>query len=311
MVGRVLVVLACLASVAHADSPKLARARQAIDAVKYDDAQTLLVDALKDGGNSPAAVAEIYRLSASTAVVLDRRDLAEQYYRRWLALDPAATLSSDLAPKIREPFVKAQAYMNAHGRLVAKVTRTASAITVRIENDPLDMASAATLGTGTPVKLDGDARAAFQSTAGTEVAILDEYGNRLVELEVPAAAAAAVPEVRRETRTREVSLLRRGKVWTIAAGVTLGGGLVLGYLANREDDDVQRLATNSNMHSFADWQSARDRRDRYALVANSLFIATGALAATAAIMFATQPSETVIVPAASSDGVGVTITRGF
>lgn len=305
MVGRTFVVLACCVSLAHADSPKLARARKAIDAVKYDEAQTLLIDALDDGGNSPADVAEIYRLSASTAVVLDRRDLAEQYYRRWLALDPAATLSSDLAPKIREPFVKAQAYMNAHGRLVAKVTRTPADITVRVENDPLKMAATASLDGGPPMKLD----ATFTGATGNQVAVLDEYGNRLVELEVPAAATPVVEPTR--TETRAVPVLRRGKVWAIAAGVTLGAGAVLGYLARSADDDVQDFATSSTMHTFADWQSARDRRDRYALAANVTFIAGGALAVTAAIMFATQPSSTVVVPAASGESVGVTVIRAF
>ena len=307
MVGRTLVALACCVAVAHADSPKLARARKAIDAVKYDEAQTLLIDALDDGGNSPADVAEIYRLSASTAVVLDRRDLAEQYYRRWLALDPAATLSSDLAPKIREPFVKAQAYMNAHGRLVAKVTRTAAAIAVRVENDPLKMAASASLDGGPPTKLD----ATFAVATGTQVTVLDEYGNRLVELEVPAATApVAEPPVTR-TEPRAVPFLRRGKVWAIAAGVTLGGGAVLGYLANKADDDVQAFTRDSTMHTFADLQSARDRRDRFALAANVTFIAGGALAVTAAIMFVTQPSSTVIVPSASSETVGVTVMRAF
>ena len=94
---------------ARGDTAKLARARQAIETLQYDTAQKLLIDALDDGANSPADVAEIYRLSASTAVVLESGDVAEQYYRRWLALDPTASLSSDLAPKIRDPFVRAQA----------------------------------------------------------------------------------------------------------------------------------------------------------------------------------------------------------
>lgn len=117
MLARALVVcaLCALAAPARADSSKLAQARQAIAEVRYTEAQGLLVAALQEGGNSPAAVAEIYQLSARAAAVLREPDLAQQYYCRWLALDPDARLPDGEAPKLRERFVAAQAYMAAHG----------------------------------------------------------------------------------------------------------------------------------------------------------------------------------------------------
>ena len=128
MVSRAALSLAVALGLAavpvRADSPHLAEARRAVEAVDYDAARRLLVDALHDGGNSLAAVREIYRLSARAAVVLDQRELAEQYYRRWLAIDPDAALPDDTAPKLREPFVAAQAYSAAHGRLRATARRT-------------------------------------------------------------------------------------------------------------------------------------------------------------------------------------------
>jgi len=68
VVTRALAVVAvlALATPAHADNPKLEQARKAIDEVRFDDAQRLLVGALADGGNSPSGVREIYKLSAST-----------------------------------------------------------------------------------------------------------------------------------------------------------------------------------------------------------------------------------------------------
>lgn len=297
MVMRSLLVVALVANAAYADSPKLASARAAIEAVRYDDAQRLLVEALREGGNAPAAVIEIYRLFASTAVVLERRELAEQYYRRWLALDPTAALPADVAPKIREPFIAAQAYMNAHGRLVAKVTPDRVVV---VETDPLGMAVAATLGDGAPVTLDAERRAQLTGP-GAAVALLDEYGNRLVELDVPRSEVVRMP-------SKRVPLYRRGRTWLVATAAVAAGGVVFGFLANRADDDAARIRRDSEVHSFDAYQDALDRRDRYALVANSLYVTGGLLGVATLVAYLTEPS---ITPVASRDSVGVVMTRSF
>jgi hypothetical protein len=191
MVSRAAPLIALLLALsaaipAYADSPKLVDARRAVEAVDYEAARRLLLEALRDGDNSPAAVGEIYRLSARAAIVLGERDLAEQYYRRWLAIDPAAALPGDTAPKLREPFVAAQAYIAAHGRLVARASRTSTGeIDVELVADPLAMArAAAALGAGrsTPVPFGGNRKAHLASS--TRVAIVDDTGNRLLELDV-------------------------------------------------------------------------------------------------------------------------------
>jgi hypothetical protein len=178
---------------ARADSPKLADARRAVEAVDYDAARRLLLEALRDGGNSPAAVGEIYRLLARAAVVLDDRNVAEQYYRRWLAIDPAAALPADAAPKLREPFIAAQSYIAAHGRLLARAQRAPTGeIDVEIVADPLAMARAARAldsAPSAPSPFGSDRRARLPS--GARVAILDDNGNRLLELEPSAAPVAA------------------------------------------------------------------------------------------------------------------------
>ena len=97
----IIVAIACVAAAraADADSTKLDEARAAIESVRYDDARALLEDALQNGGNSPAELTEIYRLSASTAIVLGQRALADTYFRSWLALDPQASLPIGAATK--------------------------------------------------------------------------------------------------------------------------------------------------------------------------------------------------------------------
>jgi hypothetical protein len=191
MVSRTTLVAALLgvllgALPARADSPKLVDARRAVEAVDYEAARRLLLEALRDGDNSPAAVGEIYRLSARAAIVLGERDLAEQYYRRWLAIDPTAALPGDTAPKLREPFVAAQAYIAAHGRLLARAERTSTGeVDVELVADPLAMArAAAALGPGrnAPVPFGGDHKAHL--AAATRIAVVDDAGNRLLEVDV-------------------------------------------------------------------------------------------------------------------------------
>ena len=219
--ARCAVILAALvtAAAARADSVHLAEARRAIAAVDYAAARRLLVEALQDGGNSPAAIREIYRLSARAAVVLGQRDLAEQYYRRWLAIDPDAALPDDTAPKLREPFIAAEAYIAAHGRLRARAHRVpGGAVDVELLADPLAMAQAAvalaadagpahrvrsTLSptaapTGdaagaaiaSPVVFDADHHARLPATAA-QIAVVDDRGNHLLVLEPEAGASAA------------------------------------------------------------------------------------------------------------------------
>jgi tetratricopeptide (TPR) repeat protein len=313
-------------AVAAADSAKLPQARAAIQGVKYKEAQALLVDALQDGDNSPRAVAEIYQLSASTAVVLGQRELAEQYYRRWLALDPSASLPEELAPKLRDPFVAAAAYMNAHGRLTVTVTRTsATSVDVVVERDPLAMVAGVMIAGDprTPGVPGADHRVSLAVPAGATgaiVAVVDERRNRLLEVAVPAAPARQDPSDPRDdprppiatTRVR-VPVYRRGVTWLIATGVVAGGGAVAGVLARSASSDVGALATDSIHHQFADYQAARDRRDRYAAIANGLFITSGLLAATAIVMYATAPRgrDTVIAPTVSGSSAGVEISGAF
>ena len=109
MVTRAAVAIALLAMAtrAYADDAKLAQARAAIEAVRYDEARPLLDEALRTGGNSPAAVTLIYQLSATTAIVLGDKQAAARFYRHWLVLDPRAALPRDAGDKFREPFVAA------------------------------------------------------------------------------------------------------------------------------------------------------------------------------------------------------------
>ncbi len=322
MVGRLFAVIAILAfaSPVRADEAKLAKARLAVDAVRYDRARTLLLAALEDGDNNPHILGEIYRLSASTALVLGEPEVAEQYYRRWLLVDPDAKLSEDTAPKLRERFEAAQAYMAAHGRLVVDLSRTNEGIRVTVVNDPLAMvaAVASDIG-GTPAKTkvsDGKAFLAVPVNATIEsVYVLDEYGNRLLVRPAPAlpgGVRSPPPPSPPPEHRASPSMFRRGTLWLVVGGLALGGGVTTGLLARRAQTDVENIAADSGNHTLAELDDARQRRDSLALAANISFGVAGACAVLSVIMFATAPSSSgTIVPTATATTAGLSYIRSW
>lgn len=310
----VLLVLRVLAGIARADNPKnpkLAAARKAIEAVRYDDARGLLVEALQAGTSGPAELREIYQLSAATAVVLGQNDLAEQYYRRVLSLDPDARLPADASPKLRQPFIGAQAYMAAHRRLDARAARRGRRIEVTVVADPLGMVAAVTVivggeafpevaVTGAPIVLE-------PRGAAERIVMLDEHGNTLRAIAVPADGVErpAAPHV---------PVVRRWVTWAIPAVVATGTGvafLIAGQQAKGRLDDI--LAASGGYYLAEAEQERRTWRDD-TLVSNIAFAAAGAFTLTAIVMAATQPSpgsQTAVIPTAGAHHVGLALSARF
>lgn len=330
MVGRshlTLVVVACSALVtqvprARADSAKLDAARAAIDGVRYDDAQGLLAVALQEGGNSTAALVEIYRLSATTAMVLGHPDLADQYYRRWLALDPTAAMPEDVAPKLRGPFVAAQDYMRTRGHLTAAASRpTATAVEVTVSVDPLQMAAAVELSgtsTRTPLGATHVARIeAPQATGAVSLSVVDEYGNHLVELTVTPAPAESHGSPPRGAGTAAhapaPSALRNWKLWTVPTIAFFGIGLGFGYAASSADTDLTGILDEPTLHTLLDAEGTRDRRDRDALIANLAYGVAGACLVTTIVMYVTRPraAPARVIPTAAPGSVGLSVVGTF
>ena len=321
MLARALAIcaLCALSGIAQADSAKLAQARQAIAEVRYTDAQALLVAALQDGGNSPVAVAAIYQLLARTATVLHEPDLAQQYYCRWLALEPGARLSDDVSPKLRERFVAAQAFMAANGRLSVKTAHADREIEVVVESDPLVMVAAAALDDGgTPVPIAADHRARLPARvddAPHAVFVLDEHGNHLLELAPPPAEAATVrappPPPPPAPVDTSPSFVRRPLVWAIPAAALLATGAGFALAARSADDELAAIVQHAPDHFYADATPVRDRRDREALVANVAFAAGAACAATAIVMLVFPAHQPPVAVNATPDSIGVVVTRGW
>lgn len=287
----------------------LAQARAALEEVQYDRAQELLAEALRQGGQPRAVVLEIYTLAASTAVVLGQLEVAEQFYRRLLALDPGATLDENLAPKFKQPFTAAAAYVNAHGAVRARARRLADgAIELVVESDPLKMVSSVRLPSATATTaLDADRRALLRGN-DEHVLLLDEHGNELVQQ----AAPPALPVARMTSASP--SMLRRWWVWAIPSGVALAAGLGFAASASSADDEL----TEGFLHNSLTFDEAREldeRRDRHATYANVSFATAGVFAVISGAVWLTRPKDrptsTALVPLAPSPGslgLGVTGT---
>jgi hypothetical protein len=314
--------LALAAAPARADSPHLAEARRAIEAVDYEAARRLLVEALGDGDNSPAAMREIYRLSARAAVVLDQRELAEQYYRRWLAIDPDAALPDDTAPKLREPFVAAESYIAAHGRLRATARRTPSGeLDVELIADPLAMAHAATVvepAGAAPVGFGAEHRAHL--AAGARIAILDDRGNRLVELDpepialaAPAAPAApAGPPAGPPGPDDAPPWTRRWLTWTIPTGVFALGAAGFGIASIASYAHAHTITDHSGAYHLSDAQDSVHRGQLFAWITIGAGAATIACAIPAAIYLARDVRHRrAITPTVAPGQLGVAVIGRF
>jgi hypothetical protein len=320
---RLLVaLLLAIPAIARADNPSLGEARKAVYEVRYDDAQRLLVTALKQGGNRPDELVEIYKLSAATAAVLGPTDLAEQYYRRMLALDPTATLPPDASPRLRDPFVAAQAYMAAQPRFDVRARRTAQGIEVSVV-DPLRMVIAVatledgvvhgrhllvealpaagatvTIGTSATVVLDD---------VGDEVVVLDENGNFLRVIDLPPRPAPEEPP----PPAPRTPILRRWVTWAIPAGLAAGATGFLFVDAKLAHDRLDDILAGSSMHYLDEAEEERRRWRGHTISAWVGVGVTAALATTAIVMATHRPQAVRVTPSVGSDHASVQLEANF
>jgi hypothetical protein len=324
VVIRAIAIVCALACAARADSAKLEQARQAIDGVRYDEAQRILVSALEAGANPPAALREIYQLSASTAVVLGQAEAGEQYYRRWLALDPTATLGKDISPKLRGPFDAAKAYIGAHGRFDVTASRTGPReVAIEVVSDPLAMARGVRLERGevtAPFDTSKHAKLVVDVVA-VRAFVLDEYGNVLRELDVPAAAPeplhAPYPAGKQERTTKLVE--HRGThraallAWGIPCVAFLGTGLGFTIAAVYEHGKMLRLVEDSKDHYYSEVADRRTKRNAFTALAGSLGGFGALLLIPTAIYWAKNRSytERVVVPTGGDGMAGLAVMGRF
>jgi hypothetical protein len=327
-VAACLVVAAALAPAAPArgDSARLADARRAVEAVDYEAARRLLLDALHDGDNGPAALGEIYRLSARAAVVLGQPEVAEQYYRRWLAIDPAAALPADAAPKLRQPFVAAQAYIAAHGRLIARAQRAPTGeVDVELVADPLAMARTAApldpAGAGRPPRVPFDTERRAHLPVGSRAAVLDDDGNHLLELDVPPApptppaapplANAAAPADAPVTPTTAWRF-ERWMIWAVPTGVFGIGAAGFGIAGISTQQRATQIAKDSNQHFLSEAHDNAGRARTFTWIAAGAAALAAVFAIPTAIYYLdARDHRATVVPTAGDGRAGIAVVGRF
>ncbi len=332
MVRRAIAALAALVTVAQpastvfADPAALREARRVIEEeVRYDRAQEILVTALRQGDNGPDDLAAIYELAGVASVVLGQREAGELYFRRLLALRPQAALPADTAPKILEPFTAARAHMAAVGNLrVAARTPRARELVIEIAADPLGMVAGAQVHyagrDGQMGQVRGDMPSPItvelpDGALATEVAIVDEYGNRLQELPAPpvptggdGGGGGPGPGPGGDG---ERGVLLRWPSWAIAAGASGAVGLGFAIDGKRSHERLDDILANPEDHFFGEAEDARRRWKRDTTVANVAFVATGVFAAgaiTLAIIGRKQGGDrTAVMPWVGDRGAGIVV----
>ncbi|HEX3759402.1 MAG TPA: hypothetical protein VHW23_11885 [Kofleriaceae bacterium] len=246
--------------------------------------------------------------------------------------------SDDTAPKLRAPFVAAQAYIAAHGRLQALARRTATGeVDVELVADPLAMAhAAAAIGSAEPADAT---RAAASAVFGAErrvhlaaaarVAILDDQGNRMLELEPAAAAAvppmapaagmltpsvtpavAAPPE---SPRDRDPPWTRRWLTWAIPTGVFALGSAGFGIAAIASYARARDIASSSGNSFLSDAQDNVHRGRIFFWITAGAGAAAAVCAIPAAIYLArdVHHRRVAAVPTAATGQLGLAIAGRF
>ena len=250
--------------------------------------------------------------------MLKHNDIAEQYFRRWLALDPAGALPDGASPKLVEPFTEARAYIGANGRLEANVeAKSANLAVVFVRSDPLAMAATAHVDGGPPVAFSAahDAQLDVSTVTAVSVTIDDEYGNHLLVLTVPLFHQQEwhdqppPPEPHPIDTPPRVSPLRLSLKYFIVGGVGVAGAAAFATLAAFANQDVNDVVANSSTHYYDDINGPKATRDRDLLIAYG-FGALAAVGVTVGIVVYVNASgdHYAVVPTATADRAGFALT---
>lgn len=305
--------------------PHLVEARRAKNALRYADALAALDAARRWGKNSPAEMAEIYRLTGEIQAGLGNADAARQAFLRWLVLEPSAGLPPGTSPKIAGPFDAARAAAAPPLRLDHELEGgDEPALAVTAVPDPLQMVAGVRVdylrpgGRWQRVESRGHGRQQLRLPRATSVSLvitaIDADGNALVAAgsrEQP-LVVSTIASVAPGPRARRPPFVARWPLWTGVAVVLGGAGLYFGLDARDAQHQLDDIYANSNGTNYdtvaARIDQLRTRGRRSALLANIGFAAGGAAAVAAAVLGIrewTAPVEVTPAPGGAVVGMRV------
>lgn len=262
MFGRLslIALLAPTAFAALAASPALAQttldqAENAYSEIDFPRVIELATQALAEGDHSPEEVARIYELIGLSQAAERQEDAARDAYVKMLALRPDAEVDTNLAPRLRGPFLEARGFWASRSGafgVEARVVRARGGIRVEL-SDPLGMATeirvlsrdnaAMTAMEERRVPAEADVFVEVPALPDAPqlayaVQVLDEHGNRLAELgtedqpRIFGDAPVVVPP-NDEDGSGGIPVW----VW-IVGGVVVAGALAVGLGFGLRDDPI-------------------------------------------------------------------------
>lgn len=277
-------------SLGIADRAGIDAARKILnDEAAYDRVQDQLTATLHRGDNTPNDLIQIYSLAGIASVVLGHDDVAESYFRRWLALAPNAKLPDGVAPKIAARFANAQAHMAALGPLRASGRRGSNGVLIiEIAGDPLNMVSGARVhwkGQSRPTQVPrtnatASIRVVTPAQATPErIELVDEFGNVVQQPVVDMEQPVTSRNQGRDSNERELPLYRRWQVWAGSAAVAGAVGLGFAVAGDRAHQQLNDILAHPGDHVAADARDASSSWKRNFLVANTAFVTAGVFVA--------------------------------
>lgn len=121
----------------------LREAEAAYGEIDFERALEEATAALEEGGYDPDDLARIYELIGMAAAANDEEERSRDAYIRLLALTPDAEVDTNLAPRLRSPFMEAKGYWSSRSDVLGVEARFVEARhLLRVELvDPLEMAT--------------------------------------------------------------------------------------------------------------------------------------------------------------------------
>lgn len=242
------VLLAPSLAIADDSDDLLAFAEAAYRDVEFERTVDLAEEALETGALSPKRLARTYTLLAVAAAAIHDDERSKEAWIRLLALQPDTQAAKDLSPQMRGPYLEAKGYWSAQGdplRAQAKYLRTRTSVRVDL-TDPAGMAAMVS------VRWRKGGEVAFKEARfladervyvpaeglGPEdrieyvVRLLDEQGNRLVEIGDDDSPRSDEPEQHRGFAGLDGDADGFvGSTWFwVGAGVLAAGAATGGYL---------------------------------------------------------------------------------
>jgi hypothetical protein len=287
---RALAPLLLLLVTAPARAADLERANAEIQQMHFDRALEALDAALRAGDNSPAQLAQIHRLLGEISASVGLADAAVGHFQHWLMLEPAGQLGDDASPKLLGPLAEARRLLQGRPPLQVRyrVDVAAPSITLLVDSDPLTMVA----GVRATVHRAGAAVTTVEQRGGAgltlplppgqldvELAALDRYGNRLLELGT--IAVGPRPRARRPWFAR----------WYTWGGVALAAAAIGTGFAVAESaaqSDLDHATQQSPMRDFRDVRSLEQSARNDALGVNVSFAIAGAFAITSVVLFGVE-----------------------